>query len=418
VSVTVQISGSGAVYEPPELPGLAVATADMLREGTKTRTSKQIAEDVDRLGATLNAFSGFGSAASQLSASGLSDNLDEWMALATDVLLNPSFPESELTIYKNRQKATLRQQRTQPGVLANERYRRAVFGSHPAAVVSSNPAAIDSMTSEKLAGWHKQRWVPQNAILGIAGDVNATTLVPKLKKWFGAWAKTDLKEELPPPPTPPTAKKIFVVDRPSSVQTTLWVGNIAIDRRDPDYFAVQVMNQIVGGGPAGRLFINLRENKGYTYGYYSSFQALKWPGPWTASGDVRTEVTEGAITEVINEISRIRDEKVAADELDERKRAEVASFALSLEQPTTLLNYSVLRKIYGFPDDYWDTYPQKITAVTAEEVQRVARKYLNADAAQIVAVGEASKIKPVLEKFGPVEVWTTEGKPAAASPGK
>jgi predicted Zn-dependent peptidase len=219
--------------------------------------------------------------------------------------------------------------------------------------------------------------------------------------------------ELPPNPTPASAKKIYLVDRPNSVQTTIAMGNIAIDRRDPDYIAMEVMNRIVGGGPAARLFINLREQKGYTYGAYSSFTAVRHPGPWRAGGDVRSEVTDGAMTEFLHEIRRIREEKVPKAELEEAKRSVVAGFALSLEQAASLLSYGLIRKTYGFPDDYWDTYPAKIMAVTAEDVQRVAQKYINPETLQVVAVGEASKIKSIMEKYGPVEVFDTEGRPAA-----
>jgi len=416
VNVQLNISGAGALYEPRDLPGLASMAASLLREGTKTRDSKQIAEEIDRLGATLNAGAGFGSAASSINASGLSDNLDAWMALFVDVLENPSFPADELEKLKQRQKAGLRQQRTQPGALANERFRRALFGDHPASVTMMTNASIDAMTPEKLAAWHHERYVPQNAILAIAGDVRAADLLPKLRKWLAGWAKTDGKEVVPPNAKPATAKRIYLVDRPNSVQTTITIGNIAIDRRDPDFIALTVMNKILGDGPAARLFIKLREEKGYTYGVYSDFVALKYPGPWSASGDYRTEVTEGAMTELLNEINRIRDEKVGAEELEQAQRAIVAGFALSLEQPTQLLSYAVLRKTYGFPDDYWETYPAKISAVTADEVQRVARKYLNPDAMQVVAVGDGSKIREILEKFGPLEVYDTEGKKFEAKP--
>lgn len=410
VFVNLQISGAGPLYEPAELPGLASITAQMMREGTKTRTSKQIAEEVDRLGATLSVSSSFGSSGATLSASGLSDNLDEWFPLAVDVLMNPSFPADELANLKQRLKVQLRAQRSQPSFLARERFSRAVYGSHPAAVVSATSESIDAITPELLAKWHRERYAPQNAILGIAGDVRAQEMIAKLKKWFASWQKTDLREVLPPNPTPALAKKIYVVDRPGSVQSTIWLGNIAIDRRDPDYIAMVVWNRIFGEGPAARLFLNLREEKGYTYGVYSGFTALKYPGPWQASGDVRTEVTEGAMNEFLKEIRRIRDEKVPDTELTEAKQSMVANFALSLEQPTQLLSYAITRKIYGFPDDYWDTYPAKIMAVTADDVQRVARKYVNPDTLQVVVVGDASKIKTVLENFGPVEVYSTEGK--------
>jgi predicted Zn-dependent peptidase len=170
------------------------------------------------------------------------------------------------------------------------------------------------------------------------------------------------------------------------------------------------MNHVLGGGPAARLFLNLREEKGYTYGVYSNFTALKYPGPWRAGADVRTEVTDGAMTEFYREFQRIRDEKVPTSELDEAKRALVASFALSLENPPELLGYAVVQKIYGFPPDYWDTYPAKIMAVTADDIQRVARKYINPDNLQVIAVGDVSKIKPVFEKYGPVEVFDGDGK--------
>jgi predicted Zn-dependent peptidase len=261
-----------------------------------------------------------------------------------------------------------------------------------------------------LMKWRQGRYTPQNTILGITGDVRAAELVAKLEKSLAAWKKTDLKEVLPPNPKPAAAKKVFLVDRPGSVQTTVALGNIAIDRRDPDYIALNVANHILGGGPAARLFLNLREEKGYTYGVYSNFTALKYPGPWRAGGDVRTEVTEGAMTEFLREFRRIRDEQVPAAELDEAKRAIVAGFALSLEQPSELLGYAIVQKIYGFPPDYWDTYPAKVSAVTAADIQRVSRKYLNPDNLQVVAVGDLSKIRPVMEKHGPVEVYDTEGK--------
>ncbi|HLL75220.1 MAG TPA: pitrilysin family protein [Pyrinomonadaceae bacterium] len=413
VNLRLSISGAGPVFEPADRPGLANVTAQMLREGTKTRTSRQIAEEIERLGASLTASSGYGSSAAAVNASGLSDNFDQWFALYTDVLLNPTFPADELAKLKTRLKTSLSLQRTQPFFLAEERFRRAVYGDHPAAVYSTTPEVLDSLTPEMLARWHSERYAPQNAILGIAGDVNPQDVIAKLRQAFAGWKKTDYKEVLPPNPKPAASKKIFLIDRPDSVQSTITMGNIAIDRRSPDYVPVVVMDSVVGGGSSARLFLNLREDKGYTYGVYSGFTALKYPGPWSAGGDVRTEVTEGAMNELIYELKRIRDEPVPAAELEEKKRAIVAGFALSLESPATLLNYEVLRKIYDLPADYWDTYPARIMAVTAEDVQRVARRYVNPEAHQVVVVGDAGKIRSILEKFGPVEVYNTEGRPLA-----
>lgn len=416
VSTQFYLIGAGALYEPANMPGLASATAQMLREGTKTRTSKQIAEEVDKLGATLGAGAGFGSIQTVLSASGLSDNFDQWFGLATDVLMNPAFSAEELDKFKKRTIAQLRQQRSSPDFLANEQFSRAVYGNHPAATVAATVESINSMTPEILANWQKTRYAPQNAILGIAGDVNAAELIPKLKGALAAWQKTDTKEVLPQNPSPAQQKKIIVVNRPDSVQTTMTMGNIAIDRRSPDYPAMVVMDNIIGSGGSARLFMNLREEKGLTYGAYSTFTALKYPGPWRAGGDFRTEVTDQAMAGFLDEINRIRNEKVSADELEENKRSVVASFALSLEQPTQLLSYEITRRIYGFPEDYWETYPSRIMAVSADDVQRVARKYINPESLQIVAVGDAAKVKPMLEKFGTVTVYDAEGKPEAVKP--
>ena len=410
ISLQYNISGAGPIFEPANLPGLANITAQMLREGTKTKSSVQIAEEIGQLGASLGASSNFGSSITLISASGLSDNFEKWFALANDILLNPNFPPEELNRLKQRLKAQIRQQRANPNFLSNEMFSRAVYGGHPASIVSPTAEAIDALTPELLANWHRERYAPQNAILGITGDVRPSELKPKLEKWLAEWKRTNLKEVLPANPKPVASRKVMIVDRPNSVQTSVMLGNISIDRRDPDYVPLTVMNHIFGGGAAARLFLNLREEKGYTYGVYSSFTAVKYPGPWRAYGDVRTDVTEGAMTEFFHEIQRIRDEPVPEKELEEGKRSLVASFALSLEDPDQLLGYAIVQKIYGFPADYWETYPAKIMAVTAEDVQRVARKYVNPENIQLVAVGDVSKIKGPLEKYGPVEVYDGQGK--------
>jgi predicted Zn-dependent peptidase len=341
--------------------------------------------------------------------------------VAVDVLLHPSFPATEFTNIKQRQKTGLIQNRTQPGFLASERFNRAIYGNFPAAVIASNAEAIDAMTADNLAKWHDEHYAPQNAILAISGDVTAATLVPKLKQWLAEWQKTNASPKLPPAPTAVQAKNIYLVDRPNSVQTTLYIGNVGFDRRSPDYVAYTVLNGVLGGSAAARLFMNLRENKGYTYGVYSSYSALQYPGFWRATGDFRSDVTGLAMGELMNEFNRIRDEKVPDGELEEAKRAIVAGFALQLESPQQLISNAIIRKIYGFPDDYWDTYPAKVMAITADDVQRVAKKYIDPNTIQVVAVGDGNKIKLMLEKFGTVQMYATDGKPAtaksAAAPG-
>ncbi len=415
VTVSMQIKGAGAIFEPAATPGLASITAEMMREGTTTRTSKQLAEQLEELGATAMVSSGFGSPLAFASGSGLSDNIDEWFPILADVLLNPSFPKDELDKLKARAKVRLKQQRSMPFFLGMERFNRAVYGDHPAGVVAPTAEAIDGLTPEMLATWHAEKYCPQNAILGIAGDVKPAEIVGKLNRWLGAWKKTDYRPELPANPVAATARKVYLVDRPGSVQTTVYLGNIAIERRDPDYMSLELMNKIIGGGATGRFFMNLREEHGYTYGAYSGLMAGLFPGPWMGNSNVRTEVTEGALNEFFKEIKRIGAEPVPASELEEAKRAVVANFALSLESPSSLLGYAVQSELYGFPDDYWDTYPARLMAVTAADVQRVGAKYLNPDTMQVVTVGDGAKIKAIVEKYGPVETYNIEGKPVPAA---
>ncbi|MFZ0818520.1 MAG: pitrilysin family protein [Candidatus Acidiferrales bacterium] len=415
VNVNMQIFGAGGLYEPADQRGIASLTATMLREGTKTRSSKQFAEAADEMGANVNANSGFGVSVTAFNASGLSENMDEWFGLLTDMLLNPTFPADELAKLKQRQLVNLRQQRTNPGFLANERFFRAVYGNNPAAVNSMTAEFVQSVTPEMLAKWRADHYLPQNAILGISGDVRASDLVPKLTKWFAAWQQTSTKLDPPTGAKPVTVGKVLLVDRPNSVQTTLTMGNISVDRRDPDYIALWVLNRIFGGSGASRLFRIIREEKGFTYNPYSGFSGTLIPGTWTAGCDCRTEVTDPAMAEFLNQIKILRDQKIPTDELEDAKRGEVARFALQLEQPAAVLNNALTLKIYGFPADYWDTYPAKVLALTAEELQRVALKYYDPAAMQIVAVGDGSKIKPVMEKYGPVTVYGTDGKPVTAT---
>jgi zinc protease len=417
VTVNLQIPGSGGMYEPADQRGLSNITATMLREGTTTRTSKQFSEDADKLGANFNAGSSFTSSYTALNASGLSQNFDDWFALFTDALLNATFPAEELEKLKQRQLVGLRQQRTQPFILASEQFNKAVYGDHPAATTIMTAEFIQSVKPEMLKKWRDEHYVPQNAILGIAGDVKPSEIVPKLTKWLATWQKTGAKFVPPSSVKAPMTGKVLLVDRPGSVQTTLYMGNLSVERRDPDYIALVVLNRIFGGSGASRLFRIVREEKGFTYNPSSTLTALLYPGIWTAGCDCRTEVTDPAMAEFLNQIKILSEQKIPTAELEDAERGVVAGFALQLEQPAQVLNNAITLKLYGFPADYWDTYPAKVMAVTADDLQRVARKYYNPAAMQIVAVGDGSKIKTVMEKYGPVTVYGTDGKLEAA-PGK
>jgi predicted Zn-dependent peptidase len=402
---------SGGLSDPADYHGLAQFTAALLREGTATRKSKDIAEQVDALGATLNAGAGLSSFTSTVTAAGLVENLDQTLELFTDVVRNPKFPQEEVDKYKQRQIAQLQFQRSIPQFLAAERFQRAIYGNHPAGLVVPPVESLKRVTSADLAGFHSTYYRPNNSMITVVGDVTMKEILPKLEKAFGDWQKGDVpKTNIPSAPDQGTMK-IQLIDRPGSVQTVLQLGNLGIERTSEDYFAVLVMNQILGGGPAARLFLNLREKNGYTYGAYSNFGGSKFRGTVVSSSEVRTDVTEGAMKEFMYELKRIRDEKVSVAELENAKRAIVGGFALSLEQPNALLQNIVTQKLYDLPANYWDTYPQIVSNITAEDVQRVAQKYVSLANLQIVAVGDASKAREVLAKYGTVEVYDAEGQP-------
>jgi len=417
VNIVLQI-GIGDMSDPKDLPGLAGFTAEMLREGTTHRTSAQLAADVDRLGATLNCSSDFGSTVSTVMASGLSPSTGQILDLIGDIVLSPTFPQDELEKYKARQLSDLEQERSQPYELADERFHQALYGDFPAAVTMPTPESIKGTSVERLKDFHDRYYVPSNAILAVVGDVKADEFVELSRKTFGAWNGPPVSNpdwsQLPPP----TPSKICLVDRPDSVQTNIVAGDYGARRTDDDYIALTVMNRILGGGPQARLFLNLREVHGYTYGAYSRVGDDKYREAWLANTEVRNAVTDGSMEQLMAEFKRIRDQKVPAAELNEAEHSIVASFALSLEQSQQLLSRWILVQDYGLPMDYWDRYPVEVAHTTADAVQAAARKYVDLDHLQIVCVGDPKQpgndqkqtIRDVLKKYGAVEIYDTNGK--------
>jgi predicted Zn-dependent peptidase len=248
----------------------------------------------------------------------------------------------------------------------------------------------------------------------VSGDITLAEARAKFESALKGWTKTG--KALPGVVDPPDAGpgKVSLVNRPGSVQTGYILGEQAINRVHPDYDRMQVMNTILGGSN-GRLFRELRESKGYTYGVYGQVRALRYRGDWRAAMDVRTEVSEAALRDLLEELKKMREERVPDAEFKDAQRSLTASFALSLENPAELLNLYIVRQLYNYPGDYWDRYTDRIMAVTPAQVQTVASKYLDPERLQIVAVGDASKIAGDLKAFGPVAVFDDEGKPMEIS---
>jgi predicted Zn-dependent peptidase len=404
---------TGGLADPADYHGLSSFVAGLLREGTATRSSKDIAEQVDKLGATLGANSGISSLTSTVAASGLIESLDETMAIFADVVRNPSFPEVEVKKYRDRLLAQQQFIRSNPQFLAAEQFNKAIYGNHPAALVAPPVDSIKKIAAKDLSSFHSTYYRPNNAMLAVVGDITLKELMPKIEKAFGTWQQAEIPAVTIPQAPAQSAAKIVLIDRPGSVQTVLQLGTLGIERTSPDYFSVLLADRVLGGGPSGRLFLNLREDKGYTYGAYSNFGGSKYRGTWQSSAEVRTNVTGGAMKEFMAELNRLRDQKVTPDELENAKRAIIGSFALSLETPQSLLQNIITQKLYNLPADYWDTYPQHVSAITVDDVQRVAQKYIDIAHLQVVAVGDAAEARAALTPYGKVQVFDADGKPVA-----
>lgn len=362
------------------------------------------------MASTVSVGASLSSESAALTVFSLADNFDKSLDLAADILLNPVFPEEELARYKTRQRASLVQLRSNPSFLAQERFARVVYGDHPASRVMPSVDVIDRTTREALVAFHKAHYVPDQGIVAVVGDISFAEARKKIEAKFGGWKKAGVTLPAVQDPPPIGPSKIYLVDRPNSVQTSLIVGTQAINRTSPDYDVVSLLNSIIGGGPTGRLFLNLREDKGWTYGAYSNLTAARYRGVWMASTEIRGDVTEGAVREILNEVDRTRAERIPDKEFLDKKRSLVASFALSLESPAAIMGNYITSRLYNLPADYWDKYPERVMAITQDQVQPAAKKYLEAGRLQIVAVGDAKKIGEVLKKFGTVEVYDTEGK--------
>jgi zinc protease len=410
VTMQLMVRGAGGYYDPPDHLGLAQFTAANLREGTAAKSSAAIAEQLERLAATLTVSTSMSDEDATVSATALSEHVDEVLALVAEVLTGPTFPEQEISRYKAQMRAQLMQQRTNPNFLGQERFSAIVAGNHPDGRVAPSLAALDKTTRESLAAFHKSRYVPDHGVVAIAGDITLAEAVKKLEARLGSWKKTGAPAPMVGDPSPVKTSSLSLVARPNSVQTMLLVGTQAIRRSDPDFYALTVMNKVLGGGPTGRLFRHLREEKGYTYGIGSNIDAPRWTGVWVASTSVRNEVTEPALNDLLDEIRQMRDLRVPSKEFADAKRSLVAAFALTLESPNALLQNAITRWRHGLAADYWDLYPERIMAITEADAQAMAKKYLDPSRLQIVAVGNEEAVARTLRKLGAVDVYDADGK--------
>ncbi|MGI9067765.1 MAG: M16 family metallopeptidase [Pyrinomonadaceae bacterium] len=400
---------TGDAHDPRELPGLLDMLTGLLTEGTEKRTSREIADEVARLGATLQA--GASSDYTTVAASSLTTFSDEILELMADVVLRPVFPPNEVDLAKRNTKESLKQQRAQPTFLASEMVARVMFGEHPYSVTAPTPESIDATTRERLVEFHRSTFAPNNAVFLVAGDVQRDAILQQIESFFADWQAGPLSVDDFPAPPRRTSCSAYVVDRPGSAQANIVLANAGITRTSPDYFPMLVMHTVLGANASSRLFMNLREEKGYTYGAYSSLDARRTAGTFRATAEVRTPVTGDSLKEFFYELNRIRSEPVSEKEIGDAKSYLTGVFPIRLETQEGLIDQLVQIKMFDLPDNYLEIYRNKIQNVTIEQIQEVARKYVNPDEAAIVLVGDASQlleqVKPYAEH---IEFYNTTGK--------
>jgi len=399
----------GSANEPRELLGLANMTADLLTEGTTTKKSKEIASEIDFIGGALGASLDYDYTI--LSGSALSPYTNRLFDLLSDVLLHPSFPEDELNLQKINQIQELTIKRGSPDFLVEERFSKVLFGEHPYSVVSSTEESLNKITRKDLEAYHKAHYQPNRSVLVVIGEFKEDAMRQLIESKFGApWKASEVSQTTQPEMPKQSGRRLYLVDRPGSVQTSIKIGNVGVRRSDPDYFNMLVMNQILGGAAHARLFLNIREAKGYTYGAYSRMAARLQPGSFFAGANVRTEVTNPSVQEFLYELDRMRTTKVTDAELNSAKNYLAGSFQLGLETQGGLAQRLLEAKLYNLPDDFLETYAAKVTAVKVDDVRAAARKLIDSNNLVVAVVGDAKKIKDDLELFGPVTVYNTQGK--------
>lgn len=401
-------TGSGA--NPLDKPGLANFTAAMLDEGTASRPALQIADEVARLGAALN--TGSTMDASQVTASSLRRNFPELLDIVADVARRPSFPAEEVERQRASRLGSLVQQRENPNAVASVVAAAVIYGEkHPYGFGElGTEASNKALSREEMQQFWSQSFVPNNAALVVSGQITRDELRPMVERAFGTWEKgAPAQPALSTPEAIPS--RLVLVDKPGAPQTQLRVAGLGAPRATPEYEALQVMNESLGGLFSSRINLNLREVHGYTYGAGSQFVFRRGTGPFMVATGVRTEVTGPSVSEIFKELRGMRERPATGDELALAKDSLVRSLPAQFETSGRVTASTSNIYIYDLGLDYYLKLPGKLTAVTSEQVKAVADKYLVPEKLSVIAVGDRSKIAPELQKLklGAVEVRDADG---------
>lgn len=376
--------------------GLSSMAGAMMGTATDSRSKDQIDEEIDFIGARIN-FSNTG-----FSAASLSRHKSKLFELASDLLLNAKFTSDELEKNRKQTLSGLATELDNPDAIMGNVRSVLMFGKDHYYGEVATEETVENIELEDVQNYYETYFRPNVGYLAIVGDVSLAEIKPLVEKHFGSWEKADVPRANYPSPKLPEEPHVAVVNKAGAVQTVISVANpVALRPGDPDEIPAKIMNAVLGGSATARLFGNLREAHGWTYGAYSSLDVDIVDGSFSAGAKVRNEVTDSAMTELLYELNRIRDEDVPEEEIEMMKSYMSGVFAISLEDPSTVARLAVNTERYHLPKDYYRNYLRNIEKVTASDVHMVARKYVRPDRAYIIAVGNAEDISEKLEQFSP-----------------
>lgn len=389
-----------------ENAGYISTAGQMLSRGTTSRTKAQIDEEIDFIGASLS------TSASGVFGSSLTKHIEKLLELMADVTLRPSFPQGELEKIKTETISGIQANKDDPGAIAGNVRGALLYGKdHPYGemITEETVSRIDIGACKK---YYETYFKPNIGYLAIVGDIDKQEAQRLVDKYFGEWEAGEVPKHSFTMPTVPENTEVALVDRPQSVQSKISITYpVELKTGHPDVLPGRVMNTILGVGSSSYLFLNLRETKGYTYGAYSSLSSDRLVGSFNAGADVRNEVTDSSVVEFLSELKRIREEPVEEERLQSTKNYINGSFARSLESPSTVARFAINIDRYQLPEDYYSNYLKRLEALTVEDVQETAQKYIKPDNAYILVVGKASEVAEDLKQFGRVQYYDIYGEP-------
>jgi zinc protease len=404
---------TGATADPLDKPGIANLTMRLLDAGTKKRTALQIADEIDYLGASFNASASYDG--SFINVLTLKKHLGKVLDVVSDILQNPTFPQSEFDRIKKEILTNLMQQKDRPELIASKVFSKVLYGdTHPYGnSIDGTEASVNQITVDDVRKFYETFFYPNNATLIVVGSTKLVELKKSLEKYFVNWKPKEIVASEVPKVNATINPGLFMVDKPKAAQSQIRVGSVGVSRNTPDYFALEIMNTILGGNFSSRLNWNLREQKGYTYGARSGFAYRKESGPFSASGGFKSSVTDSCVSEILKEINKMMSSDISSDELAFAKNTLIRALPRTFETPAQISGQLAGLVLYGLPDDYFNSYIQNLEKVTIQSVRNVSEQYLHPDKMIVVIVGDVELNKTNLEKLnlGNVHLMDADGQP-------